>query len=207
MKDLMPLLSSIVARQSADSRVALLLSGGIDSYSVGIACEMAGKTVVAYTYELECTPSVDRPKAERLARLRGWQLNLVIVPTNDLQNDFLRLIAVHRCRKKIQAEVIFPMMYLLPAIEEDEVFTGWNADDHYANTAADQRELATAKRLGASDAELADLFDKIRQRRYQKFDATDSDDTFWIASRIAATHNKQLIDPYCHAEIRKYFAL
>lgn len=207
MMDFMPKLASIVELLSSVSNVALLLSGGIDSYSVGVAAQMTGKKVVAYTYELEGVPSIDRPKAERLARLRGWVLKVVIVPTGDLSNDFLRLVADHGCRKKVQAEVIFPMMYVLPAIEEDVVFTGWNADDHYANTSADQRELVAAKRQGASDEKLATLFDGIRRRQYEEFDASGSDHTFWIASRIASAHNKQLLDPYSHAEIRRYFAL
>jgi asparagine synthetase B (glutamine-hydrolysing) len=203
----MPKLTSVVELLSSANEVALLLSGGIDSYSVGVACEMAGKTVNAYTYELEGVPSTDRPKAERLARLRSWNLKVVIVPTGDLSNDFLRLVAVHGCRKKVQAEVTFPMMYVLPVIEEDVIFSGWNADDHYANTASDQRELALAKRRGASDAELAALFDEIRQRQYLKFDKTDSEDAFRIACRIASAHSKQLLDPYSHVEIRDYFAL
>ena len=207
MMDFMPKLASIVERLSSASETALLLSGGIDSYSVGVAAEMTGKKIVAYTYELEGVASIDRPKAERLARLRGWTLRVVIVPTGDLSNDFLRLVAAHGCRKKVQAEVIFPMMYILAAIEEDVIFTGWNADDHYANTAADQRELAIAKRKGSSDSELAALFDEIRKRQYEEFDAPDSDHTFWIASLIASAHNKQLLDPYSHVEIRHYFAL
>lgn len=207
MMDFMPKLASIVERLSSASEAALLLSGGIDSYSVGVAAQMSGKKIVAYTYELEGVPSMDRPRAERLARRRGWVLKVVIVPTGNLSNDFLRLVADHGCRRKVQAEVIFPMMYVLPAIEEDVILTGWNADDHYANTAADQRALAIAKRKGASVTELAALFDGIRQRQYEEFDASDSDHTFWIASRIASTHNKQLLDPYSHVEIRHYFAL
>jgi asparagine synthetase B (glutamine-hydrolysing) len=204
---LMPLLGRIVASQTVNRDVALLLSGGIDSYSVGVACEREGKRVVAYTYELEGIPSADRTKAETLARRRGWPLKVVIVPTGDIARDFFRLIGVWGCRKKTHVEVMFPMMYVLPAIGEQDVFTGWNADDHYTNTAEDQRKLAVLRRNGATALGLIAAFDDLRRSRYAAHDASESQDTFWIASRIASAARKRLLDPYTNDDIRQFFSL
>ncbi len=203
----MPLLESIVASQTANSNVALLLSGGIDSYSVGAACERVGKRVTAYTYELEGIPSVDRTKAETLAGRHGWPLKVVIVPTDAIAKDFFRLVGVWGCRKKTHVEVLFPMMYVLPAIEEEVVFTGWNADNHYVNTAEDQRKLAVLRRGGASDLELMAAFDGLRHEQYAASDAPDSQQTFRIVSQMASTFGKRLLDPYSDDRIRQFFAL
>jgi asparagine synthetase B (glutamine-hydrolysing) len=49
MSELVSLLCSAVQARSHDDVVALLLSGGVDSTSVGIALQKVGKTVRAYT--------------------------------------------------------------------------------------------------------------------------------------------------------------
>jgi asparagine synthetase B (glutamine-hydrolysing) len=53
MSELLDLLTAAVAVQSRDSDVALLLSGGIDGLSVGLALQRAAKRVHAYTFQLE----------------------------------------------------------------------------------------------------------------------------------------------------------
>ena len=76
MSGLSDLLVSVVRKKGRAHRVSLLLSGGVDSLSVGIALAEAGREVVAYTYELEGHPSLDRPKAERTAKHFGWPLRV-----------------------------------------------------------------------------------------------------------------------------------
>lgn len=207
MEGLIPLLAAVVASQSDASNVAVLAGGGIDSYTVAVACQRCGKRPVLYNYELEGTPSVDRDKVEKLARRHGWPLKLVIVPTSDIAADFYRLIGLWGCQRKTHVEVLFPMMYVLPAIEESVVFTGWNADDHYANTGENRRLLAAPLKSGASIFEVAKLFDQIRRERYAKFDASNSTDSFWLISQVAQACGKQLLDPYTDARIRDFFAL
>jgi asparagine synthetase B (glutamine-hydrolysing) len=140
-------------------QVALLLSGGLDSLSVGIALQKASKTVHAYTYRVQGYPSRDLKKAIAIARHFCWPLTVVEVPSTSMAPDFVRLAVEHRCRKKVQFEVTFPLLYIFPAIEEAEIWTGWNADDHYGNTKnfiLSQKELAGR---GASRSERKKAFD------------------------------------------------
>jgi asparagine synthetase B (glutamine-hydrolysing) len=155
-------LGDAIASQCAASEVGLLLSGGLDSLTVGIACEDVGKRVIAYTYELDGFPSVDRPKAEHLAILQGWPLYVVQVPTTRLSESFRSLAIQHHCRKKVHFEVTYPMSFVIPLIEQTEMLSGWNADDHYGNTAKVLIEFAKTRREGASEATLKAYFDKLR---------------------------------------------
>ena len=127
-------LRDTVARMSRQDHVALMLSGGRDSITTGIACQEAGKTVHAYTYELDGYRSTEREKVKSIARHFGWKLSVVTVPTNCLSDDFKRLAIGLGCRKKVHFEVSYPVQYLMRVIEEAEIWTGWNADDHLGNT-------------------------------------------------------------------------
>ena len=69
MTDLQSLFAQYIKRENRERDVALLLSGGIDSISVGLALTHAGRQVHGYTYELEGYSSVDRPKARSCSPL------------------------------------------------------------------------------------------------------------------------------------------
>ncbi|MET4045446.1 DNA-cytosine methyltransferase [Bradyrhizobium sp. RT6a] len=204
-EDLRTILRNHVLARSSCSRVALLLSGGADSFIVGYSCEEVGKEVVAYTYELDGIPSIERPAAEAIARHMGWRLRVVRVPTAGLRAAFLRLAIQHGCSKKTQFEVTYPIAHVIPEIAEREVLTGWNFDDHFGNTREDIMEMARLKRAGLSRPELQVHFDAFRDARYAKSDATDSPDTLWFAARIAAALGKRLIDPSTAEPVRRFF--
>lgn len=204
-EDLRPILRRELIARSYCSRVALLLSGGADSFIVGCVCEEVGKEVVAYTYELDGIPSVERPAAEAIARHMGWPLRIVRVPTLGLRAAFLRLAIQHGCSKKTQFEVTFPIAHVLPEVAEPEIFTGWNFDDHYGNNREDVMEMARLKRTGLSKAELQAHFDVAREEKYARSDAAGSPDTFWFATRIASHLGKRLIDPSAAEPVRRFF--
>jgi DNA (cytosine-5)-methyltransferase 1 len=204
-EDLRDILRHEVLARSSISRVALMLSGGADSFVVGFVCEEVGKQVVAYTYELDGIPSSERPAAEAIARHMGWPLRVVRVPTLGLPAAFLRLAIEHRCSKKTQFEVTYPIAHMIPEIAESDVFTGWNFDDQFGNTREDILEMSRLKRAGRSDAELKVHFDASRDAKYVKSDSVDSADTFWFADRIALALGKRLIDPSTAKSVRKFF--
>lgn len=206
MAELRSLLRKIVTGGSRDDRVALLLSAGIDSVSTGIACEEAGKTVQAYTFELKGYRSREREKVEKIARHFGWPLKVVTVPTRYLPPDFKRLAIQHACWRKVLFEVLFPLLYVFPEIEEREVWTGFNADDHYGNTREPKLQQARLIRQGASPTERKRAFDEYRRTVYEKFWKPGSGDSFWFAKRLAAGHDKDLLDPYMDIGVRDFFA-
>lgn len=200
------LLANAIASKSRTSEVALLLSGGLDSLTVGIACQDLGKRVVAYTYELEGYASADRPKAEFLAGHFDWPLHTIKIPTSNLTDTFRRQAIVLRYKKKVHHEVIYPISLMIPHIEQDEILTGWNADDHYGNTAKVQITFAKLRREGYSETELKTAFDNLRRKVYEDFDSPDSSDTFWLTRGLVTSARKLLIDPYIDHSIRDYFS-
>ena len=135
----------------------------------------------------------------------GWPLRVVRVPTVGLQSAFLRLAIEHCCAKKTQFEVTYPIAHMVPEIAETEIFTGWNFDDHYGNTREDIMEMSKLKKAGCSAAELQAHFDAARDLKYARTDLQDPPDTFGLASRIAASLGKKLIDPSIAASVRGYF--
>ena len=60
------LLKNHIIKNVPDNKVAILLSGGLDSISVGLAASNAGKTVHAYSFHLDTHKSYDFLKAEGL---------------------------------------------------------------------------------------------------------------------------------------------
>jgi DNA-cytosine methyltransferase len=205
MSELISLLCSAVRARSRDDAVALLLSGGIDSTSVGIALQKAGKTVRAYTYRLQGYPSSDLKKAKAIARHFGWPLTIIAVPTADAARDFMRLAVEHRCRKKTQFENTFPLLYVLPRIAEAEVWSGYNADDHYGNSNRFCREQHKMAREGVSPTERKNAFDAYRRECFEKLANPESGDTWHYAQRLGARCGKRLLDPYLDEGIREYF--
>lgn len=206
MSELGCLLGRIVTGMSHDDRVALLLSAGIDSVSTGIVCQEVGKKVHAYTYELQGYRSREREKVEAIARHFGWRLHVITVPTRNLAADFKRLAILHGCATKVQFEVLFPLLYLIAAIEEREILTGFNADDHYGNTREPRLAQARLIRDDVSAVERKRLFDEYRREVYKKFDEPDSADTYWFAKKLASQNGKVLLDPYKYPAIREFFS-
>jgi DNA-cytosine methyltransferase len=206
MTELLTLLCGAVRARSRDKIVALLLSGGLDSTSVGIALKKTGKTVRAYTYRLQGYQSKDLKKAVAIANHFDWHLTIITVPTADAARDFMRLAVEHRCRKKTQFENMFPLLYVLPRIAEAEVWTGFNADRHYGNN---KNYVLLQKRMareGVSSAERKEAFDAYRREGFEHaLTNPDSGDTWCYAHRLATDYGKRLLDPYIDDPVREYF--
>lgn len=205
MNKLMSLLQKSVREQSRTDEVALLLSAGIDSISVGLALEAEGKRIHAYTFEVHGFPSKERRRVELIARHFGWRLTVVTIPAAGLQADFLELAIRDRCRKKVHFEVLWPLLYVLPAITEKEIWTGWNADDNYGNTKKIVLQQGGMKRDGQSQADRKMHFDQFRERLRQDFWRPESPDSWWYAKRLAERLGKRLTDAYLTDDIYALF--
>ena len=129
-KLLKKLLENHIENNVPDESVAILLSGGIDSITVGLASENAGKKVHAYSFYLEGRPSYDFVKAAEVAHKRNWDFTPIVVPRENLIEDWHRLVEL-TCRKKTHFECVFPFLYVYPEIEEKYVLTGWGADGYF----------------------------------------------------------------------------
>jgi asparagine synthetase B (glutamine-hydrolysing) len=110
-------------------RVALLLSGGVDSTIVGLAAHNLGHQVVAYTFRVGARHSYDSKWAEKTAHTMGWEWVPVELPTS--AQSIIRLwpeMHAMGCRKKRDFECTWPFMYVYPTIRERYVLNGLNAD-------------------------------------------------------------------------------
>jgi len=188
-----------------ESKASLLLSSGLDSLTTGLALTASGKSVHAYFYELQGLPSKERRRVEHVARRLGWPLTMITVPTNELGPDFLRLAVTHRCNRKVHFEVCFPLLYAFPAIPDDEIWTGWNADDNYGNTRKIILEQAQMKREGLTEEERCCCFREQRQQIRREFFSLGSQDTWWVGSRVANHYGKRLLAPYLDDAVHEYF--
>lgn len=125
------ILKGVVEKEVPDKEVAVLLSGGVDSLSLAFSAHRLGKKIHAYTFHLEDQPTYDSDKAKETADTFGWDIDTVIVPTDNLHDDFFTLLNKYKCKKKTQFECTFPFIYVFPKIKEKFVLCGIGADSWY----------------------------------------------------------------------------
>lgn len=123
-----------------DDTVGLLLSGGVDSISVGISAQDAGRNVIAHSFTLDTHESYDFIKAREIASVMGWEFVPVVIPTVNIKEDFQRLVGLG-CRKKSEFEAAaYPFLYCYDVMAPKYSVTGWVADAYFgASRKATQR--------------------------------------------------------------------
>jgi asparagine synthetase B (glutamine-hydrolysing) len=120
-----------IEKKQPSKRVALLLSGGVDSQSVGFACKRLGLEVIAYTFQVGEWESPDVVSSRKTCEKMEWDFNLIKVPLGNLINDFKELAVRWECKKKTQFECTWPFLYVYPCITEEFVLTGLGADGYH----------------------------------------------------------------------------
>lgn len=189
------LLVEIVDRETRGlDRVALLLSGGVDSLSLGfVASEDLGLDVHAYTFRVSGRPNVDSEAAAIAAKKFGWAFSLVETPTTASRKEFEELRDRWRCRKKTQFECTWPFLFVAPVIREEAVLSGIAADGHYGVS----RKAMAKLRVMDSKA----VFDEFR-RDY--FEAENPAGQVQQKALLEANGVRQ-IAPYLDREVAEFF--
>ena len=198
------LLINHIKNNVPDSEVAVLLSGGVDSVSVGLAAENAGKEVHAYSFYLNGPPSYDFIKAAEVAHKRNWNFTPIVVPTNNLIQDWHRLVELN-CRKKTHFECVFPFLYVYPKIEEKYVLTGWGADGYFGPSKKAMMRYSSYKKKRNYVA----YCKKHNQKRlnWNEFRIAYLDgDCAGLKqhTRLAEKYNKIHVTPYLDKKVRKF---
>ena len=168
----------------------LLLSGGVDSISVGLASHYAGKSVHAYSFCLDNFQSYDFVKAKEVSDYMNWSFTPIIVPTQDIEPDFLRLVEMG-CRQKTHFETVFPFLYVYPKINETHVLTGWGVDGYYGLTRKARQNYKTPKAL----------FDEYRNNYFLPKKTAG----LIYHKLVSSEHNKVMVNPYLEPEIKSFF--
>jgi asparagine synthetase B (glutamine-hydrolysing) len=187
------LIQQEIEEQTSDKEVAVLLSGGVDSLSIAFAAQRLGKTINAYTFHLKDQLSYDAEKAIEVSNHFGWNCKVVEVPTNNLEEDFLRLAKEIKCKKKTHFECCFPFLYVYPQIKERAVISGWAADGYYGISKKAILHYTKGKTKAKFDEFRNNYFDYFNQAGY-----------LWH-ERIARNNGKQFITPYLSMRVRDFF--
>jgi len=186
------ILVNIVQDQVPTNTVGILLSGGVDSLSLGFAAHRLGKKITAYTFHLEGDKSYDANKAEEVSKEFGWECKTVVVPTSNLKDDFLRLVRNYDCRKKTHFECTFPFLYVFPHIKESYLLSGIGADGYYG----------VSKKAVLHFKEPKEKFDQFRRNYFTPHNVTG----FRQIEQLSNERDIKLVHPYIyHDEVRDYF--
>ena len=186
-----------------DSEIAVLLSGGVDSVTVGLAAESADKEVHAYSFYLNGAPSYDFIKAAEVAHKRNWNFTPIVVPTENLIEDWHRLVEL-TCRKKTHFECVFPFLYVYPEIEEKYVLTGWGADGYFGPSKKAMMRYSSYKKKRNYVAYCKEHNQKRLNWNEFRLAYLDGDCAgLKEHTNLATKHNKIHVTPYLDADVRK----
>ncbi len=120
------LLKSLKEKLNGSKDVAILYSGGFESFSCLCLCLELGIKPHLYTFYLEGIESHDIRKARIDAQVFHVPLTEVKIP-NDygrLKEDVFWLIEVLKTTRKTVIQCIHPLLYALPEIDEEYVIIG-----------------------------------------------------------------------------------
>lgn len=185
------LLEDIVKEQCPDDNVAVLLSGGTDSLSLALTAHRLGKKVHAYTFHLEGIPTYDSTKASNTCEIMKWDCTRVVVPINNLKEDFHILRNKWKCIKKTHYECTFPFMYIYPQIEQKYILSGIAADGHYG----------VSKKACMHFKEPKELFDEFREDYFGQ----DNPAGLLQQQFLSLHYGKYFIAPYLEQSVVNFF--
>ena len=178
-------------KTSKDQNVAVLLSGGVDSNSLAFAAKRLNKNIKAYTFKLQNTPNYDSDKASEVAKLYNFECEVIEVPTNNLEQDFIKLAKEYNCIKKTHFECTFPFLYVYPKIKEYEIISGIAADGHYG----------VSKKACIHYKSPKSKFDEFRIKYFSQKNPAG----LIQQQLLAKQYGKKFIAPYLESDIINFF--
>ena len=185
------IIEKVIQETATDKEVAVLLSGGADSLSVALAANRLGYKIHAYSFHLKDQPTYDASKAEDASNKMGWQFTKVIVPIDNLVQDFHTLRTKFSCVKKTHYECTFPFLYIYPLITEKFVLSGVAADGHYG----------VSKKACLHFKEPKEKFDQFREEYF-----TQSNPAGLLQQiELSKKYNKTFVAPYLDAKVIQFF--
>lgn len=126
-KKLRPLLlKSLKEKLNENKDVAILYSGGFESFSCLCLCLELGIKPHLYTFYLDGVESHDIKKARSDAKVFGVPLTEVVIPNElcRLREDVFWLIDILGTTRKTVIQCAHPLLYALPEIDEEYVIIG-----------------------------------------------------------------------------------
>lgn len=117
-------------------RIAVSMSGGIDSSSVIIAALDEGKDVTVFSFTFEDFESTDFKAAKKIARKYDLPFVDVLLPScpDKIYKTIKSIIGNCKIKKKTAVECVFPFVFLIDKISQFDfkcLLTGHAADGHF----------------------------------------------------------------------------
>lgn len=182
---------SISDQVGREKEVALLLSGGVDSTSIGFAAHNCGLKITAYSFCLEGSPSYDSLAAEKTSKIMGWEFVLVELPRDTLFQDMQTMITRYGANKKTHIECGYPFIHVVPKIKENVVLCGVGVDTMFG----------MSKKACIHYKNDKEKFDEYRKKEFANFDNTSSK----IIKNVFDGLGKTLLFPYRAKDLYEYF--
>ena len=191
------IITKILEKEVPDNEVAVLMSGGTDSLSIAVAADALGKKLNCYTFRIDGTDSPDSIASQKACEHFNWNLKIIDVPVDNIEEDFLTLMRKYECRKKTHVECTFPFLYVYPHIKEKYILTGWAADGYYG----------VSKRANIHFKHTKELIDQFRRGYFGRLD--EATQTFIIDNPVgirqqmllAESIGSVIVAPYVHKEV------
>lgn len=120
------LLKSLKEKLNGNKDVAILYSGGFESFSCLCLCLELGIKPHLYTFYLDGVESHDIKKARSDAKVFDVPLTEVVIPNElcRLREDVFWLIDILGTTRKTVVQCAHPLLYTLPEIDEEYVIIG-----------------------------------------------------------------------------------
>lgn len=118
------LVKSVKRTTDPYDKVALLLSGGVDSLGILFCLQELGKEIQPYTFYLENTKSPDLAMSRKVSKMYGYDLIEIPIPRETIKEDIINLIQNYNCKTKVAIETNIHMLHTFPKIKEKVVTSG-----------------------------------------------------------------------------------
>lgn len=147
------LINAITAAK-IEGDVALMYSGGLDSFSLLMCCLEIGIRPHLYTFVQDGFMSEDLRIAKNDAQLYHLPLTIVTIKSDihSAYSDAKRAISFTKNAKKTVVQNLIPYFYVLPLVKEKNILTGLSADDLWGTTrkqAIDGKTLTALNKMRA----------------------------------------------------------
>lgn len=172
-------------------RAAVLMSGGVDSTCVLLACLDAGIEVTAYTFHLAAHESQDAKASRRICSDLGVRLTEVVVPysLDALEADVRRIVRTFGTTRKTAVQCIHPFLYVVESVSEDDAFSGLYADDLWGTSRKGAQVARTGRRAF---------------RAYREAQLAQTDYSCAHIAKLFASHGKRLHMPFASTGVSRY---
>lgn len=134
-----------ISKNVPSKKVAVLLSGGVDSHVALFGALLAHKKPHVYSFSLEGVDSRDFRTARRTASVLGLPFTHIELPTDidalkryvwDIHHKYMEGIYL----SKTTVECCWPIMHAINAIEEANVLTGLGGDIPYCSSRSAKKQ-------------------------------------------------------------------